>query len=242
MYKRQGTGSAAFGAASSGPGSASTGARGPGAFGALGIPNSSGLSSPPTNPGTAVPGPVAPDMPEGPRPPSPKGPGSIRHHSGSPPDGAWSRPAMCGADAEGQSVTGSPAPRSSGTGRAASGPGPADPGGEGSSALCDAPLRDASFRSIPRRARGTPRGSAAPAAASARGDGSGTAPSPDSAAAETSSPGAPSLPRMRRTTAGESEPSVPRCRSISPRSVATSLIRAPEDSCCCCARSPTRLR
>lgn len=108
-------------------------------------------------------------MPEGPRPPSPKGPGSIRHHSGSPPDGAWSRPAMCGADAEGQSVTGSPAPRSSGTGRAASGPGPADPGGEGSSALCDAPLRDASFRSIPRRARGTPRGSAAPAAASAGG-------------------------------------------------------------------------
>ncbi|WP_242704936.1 hypothetical protein [Streptomyces sp. IBTA2] len=106
----------------------------------------------------------------------------------------------------------------------------------------------APLRRNPIRGRGTaapapaPNPVRAPAPDPVRFEGSGTSPSPDSAAAPTSSSGVPSLPMMRRTAAGVSAPSVARCRSISLRSVETSRIRAPDDSWCCWARSPTRLR
>ncbi|MCP9962504.1 hypothetical protein LUX05_16070 [Streptomyces somaliensis] len=47
---------------------------------------------------------------------------------------------------------------------------------------------------------------------------------------------------MRRTAAGLSAPPSFRCRAISSRSDATRPIRAFDDSCRRCARSPTRLR
>ncbi|GFN05976.1 hypothetical protein Smic_45320 [Streptomyces microflavus] len=120
------------------------------------------------------------------------------------------------------------------------GPESARPGFCGSSASSGAfgLLRRSPFRGRGSGRRWSPVRGAGPL----RAEGSDTVPSPDSAAAPTSSPGVPSPPMMRRTAAGESAPPVARCRSISLRSVETSLIRAPDDSCCCWARSPTRLR
>lgn len=106
----------------------------------------------------------------------------------------------------------------------------------------DAPLRELSFRSVPLRGRGIPRDCGSPASGAPAAPGNVTVPSADRAAAATSSSGVPSRPMMRRTAAGVSVAWLPRCRSISVRSAATSRIRVPEDSCCCWARSPTRLR
>ncbi|SCE54025.1 hypothetical protein GA0115253_1066526 [Streptomyces sp. Termitarium-T10T-6] len=219
------------------------------------LPSSSGASMPPKNPGTAVPSSKGPGSRRHQSVASPAAPcwswpsmcgadGSGQARTGTSSSGASSGAGPGRGTAAAAAPPAAPV-RPSGTSSAsrsrrdAPRPNPAfgfrrPVASRPSSAWGPArPASLGSLRSSPLRGRGSPRRCGSPLPGPLPADGSGTVPSPDRAAAATSSSGLPSLPMMRRTAAGESAPSVVRRRSISPRSVETSRIRAPDESCCC---------